>query len=341
MDIYVLLCEQLSPVSAVFLAIENKGRVIAVPITPRFKRAGLLSLMLATSFMTAACGGETSAGGLAKMNEEPKPTSTSSVLTSTEEPSFSAEPSSVPSLQPTVSADTAKWSPNSVPFPDGNWLAEIPESQVVLYSGEKEGVILAVGDSRRVFNWNYMTPRLVMPQMQIADFDGNGTDELMVILCMGSGTGVSVYELHIVDIYKEALSAGGPAEIRKPEEFRDNIFKGYEALLDQAVDFTSYTKDGQLRGDVTVAGKTSTVSLMEFQGDDSGKLDERPAFGSIVNFEAEGSRITAKFGLGVTAERHVSPAYVGMVLADVNYADGNFTMAHFHFEPDELYSLPE
>lgn len=236
----------------------------------------------------------------------------------------------------------ALWTPNQALYPEGNKLAEIPERQIALYNGDGEGVRLVVGNTWRTYNWNYMTPRGILPQMQVADFDGNGTDELMVILSMGSGTGVSVYELHIVDIYQKPQGAGALPEIRKAEAFRDSCFKAddYKTQLDQAVRFTAYTKHKELRADVAIADAKSSLSLAEFQDNDYGKVNEQPVFGMVVGFSVEKNRLKAEFGLGLTAERLPWPNYVGKVLADVDYRDGQFTLVNLRFEPEAEYVLP-
>lgn len=289
--------------------------------------------MLASSLLAVSCAATTTS-----------PTA-ASTLAPSPKVTISSTAAPVTSSASGASADTtvALWTPNQAFYPEGNKLAEIPERQIALYSGEQDGVRLVVGNTWRTFNWNYMTPREILPQMHIADFDGDGTDELMVILSMGSGTGVSVYELHIVDIYQKPQGAGALLEIRKAEAFRDSCFKAedYKAQLDQAVRFTTYTKDKELRADVDIADAKSSLSLAEFQENDYGKVNEQPVFGTVVGFSTEKNRLKAEFGLGLTAERLPWPNYVGKVLADVDYGDGQFTLANLRFEPEAEYVLPQ
>lgn len=258
--------------------------------------------------------------------------------------SMSASIAPISSSSSATSADTATlWTPNQALYPEGNKLAEIPERKIALYSGEQDGVRLVVGDTWRAYNWNYMTPREILPQMHVADFDGDGMEELMVIMSMGSGTGVSVYELHIVDIYQKSQGVGALPEIRKAEAFRDSCFKAedYKAQLNQAVKLTTYTKDKELRADVAISDAKSSLSLAEFQDNDYGKVNEQPVFGTVVGFSVEKNRLKAEFGLGLTAERLPWPNYVGKVLADVDYGEGQFTLANLRFEPETEYVLPQ
>jgi hypothetical protein len=42
----------------------------------------------------------------------------------------------------------------------------------------------------------------------LSDFDADGKDELSIILYRGSGTGISIEELHVVEISKEQTLSG-------------------------------------------------------------------------------------------------------------------------------------
>lgn len=79
-------------------------------------------------------------------------------------------------------------------------ISAIPNRNIYLYGKKPKGVVLRVNGREREFDWLYMTPRFVLPRMYVSDFNFDGKDELAVILYIGSGTGVSVEELHIIDI---------------------------------------------------------------------------------------------------------------------------------------------
>ena len=83
-------------------------------------------------------------------------------------------------------------------------LAEAPEGDAAFYAalyqanGESPALI-RWGDILAEFDWVFMTPRTIPPRMACFDADGDFEDELIVICYAGSGTGVSIEELHILE----------------------------------------------------------------------------------------------------------------------------------------------
>ena len=201
-------------------------------------------------------------------------------------------------------------------------LASIPERQVFLY-GEENSVTLRIGDDTRQFDWEYMTPRGVLPQLQVQDYDGDGRAELSVILYIGSGTGVSVEELHIIDI--------DPSD---PDYFRDHVFEDYTVQIDKAVRFNTFKQDGDLFGQISIGSNTYSVSLKDYQSPEAGKVSDYLYFGNIVRFYEEDNRLKAQFGAGMILEKFAGPEYIGYVVADVSYKAGKFTLSHYTFEKD-------
>ena len=84
-------------------------------------------------------------------------------------------------------------------------LAEVPEAGAAFYGlpyakDAHESVLLRWGGDRLAeFDWNFATPRMFPPEMACFDADGDGEDELIAACYYGSGTGVSIYELHVVE----------------------------------------------------------------------------------------------------------------------------------------------
>ncbi len=62
-----------------------------------------------------------------------------------------------------------------------------------------ETALIRWGDSLAEFDWSFVTPRLFPPRMAALDLDGDGKEELAVLCYTGSGTGVSIYELHVLE----------------------------------------------------------------------------------------------------------------------------------------------
>lgn len=199
-------------------------------------------------------------------------------------------------------------------------LASIPEKQVSLY-GEANGVTLRVGEDSRAFDWLFATPAGDLPHLQVRDYDGDGRAELAVDLFIGSGTGISVQELHIIDI--------DPSD---PEYFIDHAFKDYVAQIDEAVRFNTYMQDGDLFGQISIGSESYSVSLQDYQSPEFGKIGERLYFGNIVRFDEQDERLKAQFGAGMKVGSFPGPEYIGKLDADVSYKNGKFTLSHFIFE---------
>lgn len=104
-------------------------------------------------------------------------------------------------------------------------IASIPDRDVYLY-GANDGVILKQGNLIKPFEWNFLTPRGIMPRMWMADVDDDGVEEIICVLYVGSGTGVSIEELHIL-------------EPDDDEIYRDLIFSSdeYIKLINELITF--------------------------------------------------------------------------------------------------------
>jgi hypothetical protein len=214
--------------------------------------------------------------------------------------------------------------------PHGPVIAEIPERDIALHEAA-EGVVLRIGEHERFFDWVALTPRMIMPVLHAADFDADGEDELAVILYTGSGTGISIQELHVVD-----YDGTGRME--------DHVFaeNDYVGQLHERFEFRPPNpgRDGAATGEIAVDSRTIPVNLAEFVSEEYGPISDRPVFGNIVHFEAEERRLKAQFGVGIVVEPFFTPQYIGTLNADVQYRDGRFVLADMTFEPEPGYRIP-
>jgi hypothetical protein len=167
-------------------------------------------------------------------------------------------------------------------------VASLPDLGIYLFpAGELEGVVLQIGGKRQSFDWIYTTPRQIMPVLNVDDYDQDGKDELAAVLNVGSGTGVSVSELHIVE-WPQGSQEGEPDADAAP--FIDHVFppREYLAQLGEALVFRKSMKNGELYGQVTVGGQNHEVSLKHFQSDFGAvKIRDRTGFGNIADFRVE------------------------------------------------------
>lgn len=84
-------------------------------------------------------------------------------------------------------------------------LGEFPEVSLRIY-GEIYGasmLILEHQGERRVFNKDFLTTRVVMPEFAVYDYDGDGTEEIGMACYVGSGTGVAIMDFSVFDSVQE------------------------------------------------------------------------------------------------------------------------------------------
>ena len=91
-----------------------------------------------------------------------------------------------------------------------------------------EAALILWGERAAEFDWNFSTPRMFLPEMDCFDLDGDGEDELVILCCSGSGTGVSVWDLHVVEKQEdgtltdeERFVAEADREIKDRERVRE------------------------------------------------------------------------------------------------------------------------
>lgn len=213
-------------------------------------------------------------------------------------------------------------------------LAAIPNKDIYLYDTKNDQVVLAVGNDKYYYNWLCLTPRFILPKMLVSDFDADGKDELSVVLYSGSGTGVSIEDLHIIEISEGKTLSGNQTGNANPESFKDHIFgqDDYVSQLQKAVSFKTSFKAGELMGEIAIDNKKYIVSLKDFQSEEYGEISEDIIWGNIVSFNSENNKLVAKLGVGIACENFASPDYIGTLYAQVNYKAGKFELTNFRFD---------
>ncbi|MFC5529847.1 hypothetical protein [Cohnella yongneupensis] len=161
--------------------------------------------------------------------------------------------------------------------------------------------------------------------MKVHDYDGDGKDELSIVLYVGSGTGYSVEQLHMLEIGKEEAP------------YRDNELKETDYLdqVDQAVQFKVIPDGDKASGELTVGSEVYPVSLPDYSLSEFGSINENLVLGNIVRFSTENGTMIANFGVGYTCANFVSPVFFGNLYANVRYMDGKFSLSDFRFTEDE------
>ena len=199
-------------------------------------------------------------------------------------------------------------------------LAELPEQDVMLYGVRDDRgddhALLRWGGSLAEFDWSFGGPLIVEPRLWCWDADDDGQDEVVLVNHVGSGTGVSIEELHIVEKNED----GTLADYAFPEElWRDQLsalltlVKGnnrvWVSLGRELVDITSQLPENlepeTLRG-------LGTGNVAGFDTDWPRGADIR--FSGSVCLDADG----------------YNSWYVADISAYVSYAGGVFTLSDLH-----------
>jgi hypothetical protein len=210
---------------------------------------------------------------------------------------------------------------------DMSLLASLPEYGIYLYGNNDKGVILYYNEIEKYFDW-YPGANYVMPQIMIHDYDNDDINELAVVLHIGSGTGVSVDELHILEISEIYL----PNNISgKPDDFLyEDIVLEHDTMLIQQYMKTKITGTGSDQAAViTFDSNEYKVFLAQYIDD---KIQfETVVYGDIFNFELSDTNIIMSIALGLICDKHPIPIYFGIMTANVLYGSEGFKLSDFTF----------
>jgi hypothetical protein len=156
--------------------------------------------------------------------------------------------------------------------------------QVKLYTTLKngdtyEGFVVEVNGNKHTFDWE--APRLLgyTPEIHYADIDQDGQEEVVVILWLGTGTGMSMQELHVI----------------KPNQWKEmNV-----PSADQAASTWVTSKISNEKGDaliqIQVKGATPSMTTMRYpdRGEDD-NLGEKAGIGAVTHYIVEDGRLKAE-----------------------------------------------
>ncbi|MBM7567063.1 hypothetical protein [Paenibacillus sacheonensis] len=213
-------------------------------------------------------------------------------------------------------------------------VASLPEKDIYLYPGLNDDPRLRIGQKQQTMDWTYATPRQILPVLQAEDYDGDGEEELAAIVDIGSGTGVSLEELHVVEYQGESPPAG--------QSFADHEFlsEDYLEQLGKLMQIKTTNRNGELFGQLAIGSRRYEVSFKNYQADyGEAKIKDKLGYGSIIYFQAEQHKLTFSAAIGIVIAGNAQPEYFGDVEADVAYASGGkFKLENLRFQPHEASS---
>lgn len=204
-------------------------------------------------------------------------------------------------------------------------LAEDRASDAALYAlplyanSSGETALIRWGDCMAEFDWALFSgPSMVLPQ--IAGLDaGLGVEKLAVICQVGTGTGVSIQELHILE--------KGPDGTLTAYTFPESLWREELPKLFDAAELSGRT--------FAILGHELVEFDHAYEGPD---LDlESASSGMIAKFSIEdwgGLRFRGAFCL--SPPDSAVPCYMAETSAEILYQDGVFTLQDFH-----LYSYDQ
>ena len=199
-------------------------------------------------------------------------------------------------------------------------LAELPEQDVMLYGVRDDRgddrALLRWGGSLAEFDWSFGGPLIVEPRLWCWDVDDDGQEEVVLVNHVGSGTGVSIEELHIVEKNED----GTLADYAFPEElWRDQL----SALLTLV--------KGNNRVWVSLGRE-----LVDITPQLSENLEPEALWGlgtgNVAGFDTDwprGADIRFSGSVCLDADGYNS-WYVADISAYVSYAGGVFTLSDLH-----------
>ena len=194
-------------------------------------------------------------------------------------------------------------------------LAEAPEADAAFYGlpysqDARESALIRWGDSLAEFDWYFATPRMIPPRMAAMDLDGDGDEELAVLTYTGSGTGVSIYDLHVLE--------------KNPDGTLTDYAMPGSLWQEQLPPLLRFVRtDGR---SFLILGR----ELLELDMDGAAEGEIEPSTGWIANFrllpEENAIQLLGAVGL------QTPTSYAADYTADVGYRDGVFTLSHFHLQ---------
>lgn len=155
----------------------------------------------------------------------------------------------------------------------------------VIGSHEYQGVNVKIDGKKKEFSWSFIEE----PRVFYADVTTDGKKEAIIILNKGTGTGVSLEELHV-------LNSKDLSEIK---------VQNYEEITADEIETSVTKKSGDtLAIKIKVQGKEYEMS---YDDPDPGFNQDKLNFGGSIYFELKGNKNVLRLGASVGP----SPHYVG------------------------------
>lgn len=177
--------------------------------------------------------------------------------------------------------------------------------------------ILRMNNMLYYFDWLYITPRRILPKLHFADFDKDGQNELAIVLYVGSGSGLSVEMLRMIEF-------GADGTFTDSELPPDDYVQYLENNLSYSID----TDDN-----VIMKAKNSTLNCGKIETAADWKFTGLGSPGDNVSFLIEGDKIRCIILVGLNYENCATTLFAGQAVIDVSYKDRRFEFGDIVLKP--------
>ena len=190
----------------------------------------------------------------------------------------------------------------------------VQTEDVALYGVEGKDsypALLRWDDSMAEFDWLYVTPQAIEPELWLMDIDGDGETEVVADCYGGSGTGASMEYIYIV----EQDADGRLVSHELPwDDLCEQVDKQFQvAAMDDGV----YAALGKELVEITDSIPEGTEA-------------KNVRLGYIARYTPAEGGLDGTFGVIVEGTGIQGPVYVADVEGFLRYADGVFTLEDLH-----------
>lgn len=194
-------------------------------------------------------------------------------------------------------------------------LAELPEEDVSLYGYHEGGIMtgtaLRIKDTCQYYDWNYMNSTKKLPEISFADADGDGEEELIILLYNGEPQMERIAKEDIVAPDKAAEEGG---EISEDTDSNKNK---------EATGETASGQDQTVAGD-TLEKKTAETGTDNTSTNKTSESTENTTTNKMVETSENASTSkTAGTSENIVAGKETDPTDAGKAKSSVQETAGN------------------
>jgi len=206
---------------------------------------------------------------------------------------------------------------------EGTVLADLNDgrtwlSAAMLYKGMFSDMTLSIDGKTKRFSWKTYGEAAFLAELSYADVDGNGRNELIVILCESEGTGTLVEEIHVLN----------------PEDFSEITVQSPLAALENRVVSKIDENDVQ----ITIDNQNALVFP---EKEITAKVAEKKSWfanlatGSIIDYSMQGNNVIVR-----VAAQLSHAGFLGDFNLTYEYKDNQLKVSGISFSAKLLQQYP-